>query len=237
MHEDGPMKGIGSGNEAGSSRGSAKGDAMEEAAGHVKDLAAKKRAGARKNRSRPKSLPPRELTVDGLTVLLRRKRIKNINLRIKPPDGRVEVSVPLQVIEGDIVRLVRERRRWIDEKRAEVASSPTAVASLATPEEVSEWRTVVEACVPSLVQRWEPVLGVKAGKLVYRNMTSRWGSCQPATGRICINVRLALYPPACLEYVVVHELCHLIERGHGPRFKALLDECLPDWRERRSKLR
>ena len=62
--------------------------------------------------------------------------------------------------------------------------------------------------------------GVKAGKLAYRNMTSRWGSCQPATGRICINVRLALYPPGCLEYVVVHELCHLLERGHGSRFKA-----------------
>ena len=54
-------------------------------------------------------------------------------------------------------------------------------------------------------------------------MTSRWGSCQPATGRICINVRLALYPPECLEYVVVHELCHLRERGHGPAFQALMD--------------
>ena len=65
-------------------------------------------------------------------------------------------------------------------------------------------------------------MGVKAGRLAYRNMTSRWGSCQPATGRICINVRLALYPPECLEYVVVHELCHLRERGHGQRFKDCL---------------
>ncbi|WP_270295883.1 M48 family metallopeptidase [Eggerthella sinensis] len=81
------------------------------------------------------------------------------------------------------------------------------------------------------------IMGVKAGKLAYRNMTSRWGSCQPATGRICINVRLALYPPECLEYVVVHELCHLLERGHGPRFKALMDAFMPDWRTRRAKLR
>ena len=51
---------------------------------------------------------------------------------------------------------------------------------------------------------------MKAQKLAYRNMKSRWGSCQPSTGRICINVRLALYPPECLEYVVVHELCHLL---------------------------
>lgn len=56
-------------------------------------------------------------------------------------------------------------------------------------------------------------------------------------GRICINVRLALYPPECLEYVVVHELCHLLERGHGPRFHALMDTFMPDWKERRAKLR
>ena len=99
------------------------------------------------------------------------------------------------------------------------------------------WRAVVEACVPALVEAWEPIMGVKAGKLAYRNMTSRWGSCQPATGRICINVRLALYPPECLEYVVVHELCHLLERGHGPRFKERMDAFMPDWRERRAKLR
>ena len=53
----------------------------------------------------------------------------------------------------------------------------------------------------------------------------------------CINVRLALYPPECLEYVVVHELCHLRERGHGQRFKDLMDTYMPDWRERRAKLR
>ena len=111
------------------------------------------------------------------------------------------------------------------------------VACEAGPEEVAAWRAVVEACVPALVEAWEPIMGVKAGKLVYRNMTSRWGSCQPATGRICINVRLALYPPECLEYVVVHELCHLLERGHGPRFKALMDAFMPDWRDRRAKLR
>lgn len=179
----------------------------------------------------------RELTVDGLPIILRRKRIKNINLRVKPPDGRVEVSAPFHVIEGDIVRLVRERRSWIDVKREEMAASPTALAVGATPEEMASWRMVVEACVPVLVERWEPLLGVTVGTLAYRNMTSRWGSCQPGTGRICINVRLALYPPECLEYVVVHELCHLIERGHGPRFKALLDGYLPDWRERRAKLR
>lgn len=112
-----------------------------------------------------------------------------------------------------------------------------ARASQATPEEVAQWREVVSACVPALIAAWEPIMGVKAGKLAYRNMTSRWGSCQPSTGRICINVRLALYPPECLEYVVVHELCHLLERGHGPRFHQLMDTFMPDWKQRRAKLR
>ena len=122
-------------------------------------------------------------------------------------------------------------------QQQEIAQSPRVEAAAATPTEVAQWKAVVAACVPALIEAWEPIMGVKAGKIAYRNMTSRWGSCQPSTGRICINVRLALYPPECLEYVVVHELCHLLERGHGPRFQALMDTFMPDWRERRAKLR
>lgn len=180
---------------------------------------------------------PVELEVDGLVVRLTRKRIKNLNMRVHRSGGFVEISAPVHVSDGEVMRFVREKRGWIDAKLAQVAASPAAVAAEATPDEVAAWRAVVEACVPALVEAWEPIMGVKAGKLAYRNMTSRWGSCQPATGRICINVRLALYPPECLEYVVVHELCHLLERGHGPRFKALMDTFMPDWRTRRAKLR
>ena len=195
-------------------------------------------ARGRASASRPVApVEPVELVVDGLVVRLARKRIKNLNLRVHRGGGFVEVSAPAYVRDRDIERFVREKRPWIDAKLAQVAASPAAVAAEAGPEEVAAWRAVVEACVPALVEAWEPIMGVKAGKLVYRNMTSRWGSCQPATGRICINVRLALYPPECLEYVVVHELCHLLERGHGPRFKALMGAFMPDWRDRRAKLR
>ena len=180
---------------------------------------------------------PVELEVDDLVVRLTRKRVKNLNMRVHRSGGFVEISAPVHVGDGEVMRFVREKRGWIDAKLAQVAASPAAVAAEAPPDEVAAWRAVVKACVPALVEAWEPIMGVKAGKLAYRNMTSRWGSCQPATGRICINVRLALYPPECLEYVVVHELCHLLERGHGPRFKALMDAFMPDWRTRRAKLR
>ena len=179
--------------------------------------------------------------VDDLEVwVVGKPRIKNLNLRIQPPDGRIEVSVPrrrFNVADKEVAQFVREKRRWIDRAVEKTLASPMAQAAGASPDQVKLWRQVVEAFTPALIEKWEPILGVKAGKLAYRNMRSRWGSCQPSTGRICINVRLALYPPECLEYVVVHELCHLLVSGHGPDFHKLMDGVMPDWKQRRAKLR
>jgi hypothetical protein len=67
-------------------------------------------------------------------------------------------------------------------------------------------------------------------------MRTRWGSCNPVARRIWLNLELAKKPVGCLEYVVVHELAHLIERGHGERFTRILNEHLPQWRARRRDL-
>lgn len=179
----------------------------------------------------------RTLLVDGIEVRLSRKRVKNLNLRISRDGSHVDVSAPSWVSEDEVRDFVRRKAAWIESHLAQAADTPMARASQATPEEIAQWREVVSACVPALIAAWEPIMGVRAGKVAYRNMTSRWGSCQPSTGRICINVRLVLYPPECLEYVVVHELCHLLERGHGPRFHQLMDTFMPDWKQRRAKLR
>ena len=190
-------------------------------------------AGARRS-----AAPVEELVfVDEFEVWILRKRVKNVNLRVKPPDGRIEVSAPMRVDSEFVKAFVHEKRDWIRNQQKRIAASPQGRAAAASSDEVAQWKAVVQAFVPPLIAKWEPIIGVKAGKIAYRNMTSRWGSCQPSTGRICINVRLALYPPECLEYVVVHELCHLLERGHGPRFHALMDAFLPDWKAIRAKLR
>lgn len=175
--------------------------------------------------------------VDGIPVRLTYKKVRNVTLRIARDGATVEVSAPVSVSLDEVKQLVSEKREWIARGLAKAAQTPAARAENATATEIHEWREVVSACVPALVEAWEPVMGVKAGSLVYRNMKSRWGSCQPATGRICINIRLALYPPECLEYVVVHELCHLLVPGHGVQFHALMDRFMPDWKERRAKLR
>ena len=185
--------------------------------------------------------PQKLVFVDDLEVwIVGKTRVKNMTLRVQPPDARVEVSVPrrrFDVCDADVADFVRSKRAWVERAQAKTLSSPMAQAAAAPPDQVKQWRCVVEECTPPLVAEWEKILGVKAGKLAYRNMRSRWGSCQPSTGRICINVRLALYPPDCLEYVVVHELCHLLVKGHGPEFQQLMTRVMPDWKQRRAKLR
>lgn len=175
--------------------------------------------------------------IAGIPVRLTYKKVRNVTLRIARDGSTVEASAPPSFPFEDIERLIAEKKSWIEKGLEKAAATPAARAENATATEIHEWREVVSACVPALVEAWEPIMGVKAGSLVYRNMKSRWGSCQPATGRICINIRLALYPPECLEYVVVHELCHLLVPGHGKQFHALMDHYMPDWKSRRDKLR
>lgn len=183
------------------------------------------------------NMPSKRLVfVDDLEVwVIEKKRNKRANLRVQP-DGRVEMSVPRAYPDSLVRDFVREKHDWIVKAQQKYEASPMGLAATASPQEVRQWRALVEAFTPALVEQWEPILGVKVKQLAYRKMKSRWGSCQPTTGRVCINVVLALYPPECLEYVVVHELCHLRVPGHGPEFHALMDRVMPDWRKRKAKL-
>ena len=171
------------------------------------------------------------IVVDGISVRVVLKRMKSIRLRVAPT-GEVSVSAPYGTGESRIRSFVSSKLGWIRRQQAQQANSPAARAERASKQEIEQWRAVVKACVPPLVAEWEQILGVKVKKLDYRNMKSRWGSCQPETGRVCINIRLALYPPECLEYVVVHELCHLLEPNHGAGFKTLMTKVMPDWKQR-----
>lgn len=173
----------------------------------------------------------RTYDVDGVSVQVVRKRIKNMYLRVRPQDGQVVASVPLQIPWEQVEEFLQRKRAWIVQNHEKALQSPQRYAETADADERRAWRAVVQAGTEALVAKWEPILGVEVKMLAYRSMRSRWGSCQPDTGRVCINTRLALYPPRCLEYVVVHELCHFHEQNHGSRFKALLDRYLPDWRQ------
>jgi len=98
------------------------------------------------------------------------------------------------------------------------------------------YRREAKARLPALVAHWEPIMGVQVNDARVRRMKTLWGSCNPQAQRIWLNLDLIRYPQACLEYVLVHEMVHLLERGHNARFYGLMDRFMPDWRGRRALL-
>lgn len=111
-------------------------------------------------------------------------------------------------------------------------------ADLATRDAiVSAWyrEQVREAALP-LIAAWEARMGVAVNRCFVQRMTTRWGSCHPSRRNVRLNAELGRRPPECLEYVVVHELAHLLEPRHDTRFYAVLDRHLPTWRHARRAL-
>jgi predicted metal-dependent hydrolase len=101
-----------------------------------------------------------------------------------------------------------------------------------------EWyRSQLKALVPPLIAQWEPQIGVQVADWGIKRMKTRWGSCNTQARRIWLNLALARFPISHLEYVIVHEMVHLLERGHNARFYAYLDQFLPGWQAIRAVLK
>ena len=102
---------------------------------------------------------------------------------------------------------------------------------------VEAWyRELLKQAVPPLVAKWEPQMGVRVARFFVRRMKTRWGSCNHRARNIRLNTDLAKKPRECLEYIVVHEMVHLLEPTHNARFVSLLDRLMPNWQTRRQVL-
>ena len=102
---------------------------------------------------------------------------------------------------------------------------------------VDEWyREQLKQAVPPLLARWQPRLGVRVERVFVQRMKTGWGSCNHKARTIRLNTELAKKPAACLEYIVVHELVHLLEPTHNARFVALMDRFMPRWQFHRQVL-
>ena len=96
---------------------------------------------------------------------------------------------------------------------------------------LDEWyRSQLKAAVPPLLAKWEPLMGVKVERFFVQKMKTKWGSCSRSSASIRLNTDLAKKPRECLEYIVVHEMAHLLEPTHNSRFIALMDLFMPNWR-------
>jgi len=224
-----------------------------------------------------------KLVIDGLTVDVVRKPIRNLHLGVYPPHGRVRVAAP-QSMDDEAVRLaVISKHAWIKRQqnhfKSQVRQSPReyiyreshyhfghryllnvieqegparvvirnkTVLDLYIPDGsdtqkrervMNEWyRSELRGCIPAIIRMWEPVLGVEVGFYGIKKMKTKWGSCNNRASRIWINLELAKKPVTCLEYIVVHEMVHLLYRHHDDNFRDILDRVMPQWQLHRDEL-
>jgi predicted metal-dependent hydrolase len=137
----------------------------------------------------------------------------------------------LKVIEKDVPPLVELKHNQMVLQTRPATSEEKKQAIL------DEWyRAQLKEAVPSLIAKWEPLMGVKVGRFFVQRMKTKWGSCSPSSTSIRLNTDLARKPRECLEYIVVHEMAHLLERTHNARFVALMDLFIPKWQFYRDAL-
>ena len=158
-------------------------------------------------------------------------------------NGDVHVSAPIGLSREKVMAFVEEHRDWINEARkktSEQQEQRTAFYDqlpLATREQADEALKRLKALVEPMVERHAREMGVRPSGVYYKPTISRWGQCNVRDRSICISAYVLLLPEWCVEHVVVHELCHLLEPSHNARFHALMDRFFPRWREARKETR
>lgn len=189
------------------------------------------------------------LQARGIDVEVERKAVRRVNLRVRP-DGTARMSVPWSMGRDAAAEFLAKHADWLARAVERTMRRNAAEAAQGTfalwgrPAELPEgtsaseaWRCEIERALPDAVERMESATRLHAAGWQLREMKTRWGSCTPKTGRIRINTRLAAYDPACLDYVVAHELTHLSEPSHNARFHTLLHAAFPGDREAEALLR
>lgn len=218
-------------------------------------------------------------TIEFTEVQVLRKKVKNFNLYVSAPDGKVKITVPFSVKESDIRDFLNAKSSWIEKSRNKISGlkrdgekkfvsgeihylwggeKTLKVMEGENSYDVEVFKDVIYFYVKrgstqkqreSHFKKWlrnelfikavnfmeiyEKLMGVKVNELKIREMKTKWGSCNVSKKRILLNLKLVKNAEDFLEYVVVHELAHLLEQSHNSRFKALMTEYMPDWRMRK----
>ncbi len=221
------------------------------------------------------------INIDDIEVHVEYKKIRNIYIRILPPDGQVNMSVPIGMSEEAAANFLISKKAWIKEHLSEIKKKEKNHILYQDGDKISIWgmpytlkvteitgrpeviihfdkiymrvkknstyeerkklidnlyREQLEAELSKSFARCIPIVGKQPNEWHIKNMKTRWGTCNVVDKRIWINLQLAKYPVRCLDYVVIHELTHLHERGHTKRFWALMDVFCPEWRQIRKEL-
>ena len=156
-------------------------------------------------------------------------------------NGDVHVSAPIGMPRGKVMAFIEEHQDWIDKARKKSYERQKQRAAffnklpLATREQADEALKRLKTLVEPMVEKHSKEMGVKPSIVYFKPTISRWGQCNIRNHSICISTFVLLLPEWCVEHVVVHELCHLIEPSHNACFYALMDKYFPRWREARKE--
>jgi predicted metal-dependent hydrolase len=217
-----------------------------------------------------------EIRVEDIVIEIERKKIKNLHLRVYPPDGLVRISAPMRFSDDMIHSFAASKIGWIRKHQARIREKkiymplgftdgephlfkgrscrlmlieqeakpyvevngdtlrlyirPGADAEKRRAVMDEFYRQQLRQDLPGIIDRWAKEMHVSVGSFGIKKMKTKWGTCNRKARRIWINLELAKKPPECLEYIVVHELVHLLERYHNSVFYSYMDRFLPQWR-------
>ena len=185
----------------------------------------------------------------GIDLQVTKKRVKNINFRLKP--HTLLVSVPKFISSAQIEQAIAKRVPWaiahhpqVLEQHSRKQNAASELSNTNSPlllwgkeqsftlhhdEKIAYYRQQLSTVMPSLFEKWQPIVGAHANEIRLKKMHTRWGSCNTRAKRIWLSVYLPAYPIECTEYVIVHELCHLHHANHSAAFWQTVATAMPDY--------
>ncbi len=225
-----------------------------------------------------------QIILDGISIDVLHKNIRNLYLNIYPPIGEVRISAPKRMSLKTIKIFAISKLEWIKKHQAKFSqqeqeapirylssenhyfqgksyllnvidhNAPPKVeinsgnqinlyvrkrSSLEKREKTMvEWyRKQLKSMIPDFIDKWERIIGVEIEGWGVKRMKTRWGTCNIKARYIWLNLELAKKPEHCLEYIIVHEMVHLLERKHNGKYKACMDKFMPQWRRYEKELK
>ena len=167
--------------------------------------------------------------------LVRHPRARRYVIRVRP-DGSVRVTIPRGGSQREAREFAERQRQWIDKHRKQAAQEQARARDTASPDVERVWRERATRELPARLLELADAHGLRVDRVSVRNQRWRWGSCS-RNGHICLNWRLAQMPPPIRDYVMIHELMHLKQMNHSPRFWKLVARACPDYETARRWLR
>ena len=182
-----------------------------------------------------------------------KKRVKNINFRLKP--HKLMVSIPISLSSAQTAQAIEKRVPWaianhphvLERYKRQQIPSQQSIKEASTADstlllwgveqsftlnhdkKIAYYRQHLSEVMPALFNKWQPIVGAYANEIRLKKMHTRWGSCNTRARRIWLSVYLPTYPIECTEYVIVHELCHLHHANHSRAFWQTVATAMPDY--------